>query len=243
MLGESFVPFSKILCLKLCLVPTNSDPAKSPLVHHRGTLWDMEEICANLSEEWPLINPLIKSKKEEPIHPLPIWKLSIARVAQSRLPSNYETVFKVPDLRGHLDWTIIGTRGTISPLHMDGEGMGTVIVILKGNKYWIFGTLNGKCHVIYSVDSLGPNWNPYAVNEGDNIACFCFKAVHLQKGDMLYVLFLLNSNKLLIRFEVLCQGVCLIWYWAHQTPSVLGDTFTAHPLFGLWLLVLYIHFS
>jgi hypothetical protein len=150
----------------------------------------MEEICADLSEECPPINALsLKAARRNLYIPCQFGSLASHEVAQSRLPSKYETLFEVPDLRGHLDWTIIGTRGTVSPLHMDGEGLGTVVVVLKGSKYWIFGTLNGKCHIICSVDSLGPNWNPYAINEGDNVERFRFEAVHLQKGDMLYVLF------------------------------------------------------
>jgi hypothetical protein len=56
----------------------------------------------------------------------------------------------------------------------------------------------GERDTICSVDSLGPGWNPYFVNDGDNVKHFRFEGVHLQKGDMLFVLFFIseyaNSN-------------------------------------------------
>jgi hypothetical protein len=68
---------------------------------------------------------------------------------------------------------------------MDSEGLGTVVVVLDGSKYWIVGTPLGKHHIICSVDSLGPSWNPYLINDGDNDKRFRFEGIHLQKGDML----------------------------------------------------------
>jgi hypothetical protein len=50
-------------------------------------------------------------------------------------------------------------------------------------------TRMGDQEIISSVDSLGPRWNPYFVNDEDNIKHFRFEGVHLQKGDMLLVLF------------------------------------------------------
>lgn len=73
----------------------------------------------------------------------------------------------------------------ISPLHIDDGGFVTVVLILEGGKYWIIGTRVGDTEDICSVDSLGPNWNPYVINEGNNVNHFRFEAVHLQKGDMM----------------------------------------------------------
>jgi hypothetical protein len=107
------------------------------------------------------------------------------QVAQSRLPSEYQTTFKVPDVKSYLEWSLIGGRGAISPFHIDSEGFGTVVVVLEGSKYWIVATRIGESDMICSVDSLGPAWTPYFFNDGDNANGFRFEAVHLQKGDML----------------------------------------------------------
>ena len=63
------------------------------------------------------------------------------------------------------------------------------MVVLEGSKYWIMVTKMGEHNMIRSFDSLGPAWNPYFVNDGDNIKDFRFEGVHLQKGDMLLVFF------------------------------------------------------
>jgi hypothetical protein len=94
-------------------------------------------------------------------------------------------VFGVSNAKSHTEWSLIGGRGTISPLHVDPEGFGTSIIVLEGSKYWIVVTGMGEDDRICSADSLGPTWNPYFVNDGDNIQRFRFEGVHLQKGDML----------------------------------------------------------
>lgn len=106
-------------------------------------------------------------------------------VAQSRLPSAYETTFGIPELKSKLEWSLVGGKGAISPFHVDSDGFATVIVVLEGSKYWIVATRMGDQESISTVDSLGPDWHPYYINEGDNINRFRFEAVHLQKGDML----------------------------------------------------------
>jgi hypothetical protein len=106
-------------------------------------------------------------------------------VAQSRVPSDYEEDFNVPEIKSHMEWSLIGGKGAISPFHVDSDGFATVIVVLEGSKYWIVATRFGEDENISSIDSLGPGWNPYFVNEGDNVDRFRFEAVHLQKGDML----------------------------------------------------------
>lgn len=106
-------------------------------------------------------------------------------IAQSRVPPDYESVFQIPEIRSHLEWSLVGGRGAISPFHIDSDGLGTAIVVLEGSKYWILATRLGQDDQICSIDSLGPTWNPYFVNDGDNASRFRFEAVHLQKGDML----------------------------------------------------------
>ena len=106
-------------------------------------------------------------------------------VAQSCLPREYEETFQVPDVRSSMEWSLIGGRDAISPFHLDSEGLGTVVAVLEGSKYWIVATRMGESDKISSVDSLGPNWSPYFLNEGNNADHFRFEAVHLQKGDIL----------------------------------------------------------
>ena len=106
-------------------------------------------------------------------------------VAQSRVPSNYEARFEVSGVKSLMEWCLTGGRGAISPFHVDCDGLGTVVVVLEGSKYWILATRLGDQDTISSFDSLGPRWNSYLVNNGDNANCFRFEAVHLQKGNML----------------------------------------------------------
>jgi hypothetical protein len=106
-------------------------------------------------------------------------------VAQTRVPSPYASMFQVPDTKPHTEWSLIGGKGAISPFHVDSEGFATVVVVLEGSKYWIVATRIGEDDNICSVDSLGPTWDPYLLNEGDNVNRFRFEAVHLRKGDML----------------------------------------------------------
>lgn len=110
-------------------------------------------------------------------------------VAQSRLPRKYETSFDVPDIKSQMEWSLVGAKGAISPFHMDSAGFGTMAVVLEGSKYWIVVTRMGEHDTISSVDSLGPGWTPYFASDGDEAKHFSFEGVHLQKGDMLLVLF------------------------------------------------------
>lgn len=106
-------------------------------------------------------------------------------VAQSRAPKTYTSVFDVPDLRDDIHWALVGAKRAFSPLHIDPEGFGTLVHVLYGSKYWMIVTKIGEDDDICSVDSLGANWNPYLINEGDNIERFQFEGVHLKRGDML----------------------------------------------------------
>ena len=57
--------------------------------------------------------------------------------------------------------------------------------VLEGSKYWIVIMQMGDREIIFSVNTLGPGWNPYFINDGDNVKCFHYEGVHLQKGNML----------------------------------------------------------
>jgi hypothetical protein len=106
-------------------------------------------------------------------------------VAQMRLPSQYAAVFNVPGTKAHMEWSLIGARGVISPFHMDSEGLVTVAIILRGSKYWILVTQIGDDEDICSADSLKPDWDPFFLNVSNNVDRFHFEAVHLQTGNML----------------------------------------------------------
>lgn len=138
------------------------------------------------SAECPPLNAIsLLSHRRNLYVPCQFGSIASHEVAQSRLPSDYETKFEVPDITSHMEWSLIGGKGAISPFHVDSDGFGTVVVVLEGSKYWIVATRFGDDENICSVDSLGPAWNPYVVNEGDKVNRFRFEAVHLQKGDML----------------------------------------------------------
>jgi hypothetical protein len=111
--------------------------------------------------------------------------LASHEVAASRVAPSYEDMFDVPKLQHQMEWSLIGTRGTVSPLHADSEGFGTAVVIVKESKYWVMVTRFGEEDIICSVDSLGPSWDPYFINKGNNAHHYRFEGVHLQKGDML----------------------------------------------------------
>ena len=106
-------------------------------------------------------------------------------IAQSCVPSEYETMFNVCGVKSLMEWCLVGGRGVISLFHIDSEGLGSVVVVLEGSKYWILATRLGDEDTISSCNSLGPGWNPYFVNDGENVNHFRFEAIHLQKGDML----------------------------------------------------------
>ncbi len=163
------------------------DPHNPELRHHQGTLREFHELTSTLSsEDCPPLNAI-----SLPVHPRNLYipcqfgSLASNEVAQSRVPPQYETAFQVSDVKSKMEWCLIGGRGAISPFHMDSDGHGTVVVVLKGGKYWILPTRLADTDTLSSFESLGPGWNPYYVNEGENVNRFRFEAVHLQKGDML----------------------------------------------------------
>lgn len=173
--------------LKFCSVSTKVNPLEPDTRHHRATLRDFHTLTTTLSpSDCPPLNAIsLPSRRRNLYIPTQFGSVASHEVAQSRLPPSYEPTFGVSDIKPHMEWSLIGGRGAISPFHMDSAGFGTVVVVLEGSKYWIVMTKMGERDAISSVDSLGPGWSPYFVNEGDNVKQFCFEGVHLQKGDML----------------------------------------------------------
>lgn len=84
-----------------------------------------------------------------------------------------------------MEWSLVGSKGAVSPFHVDSVGLGTVVVVLEGSKYWIVITRMGEHDIISSVDSLGTGWDPYFFKDEEKAKRFRFEGVHLQKGDML----------------------------------------------------------
>jgi hypothetical protein len=150
-------------------------------------LREFYEITSTLSsEECPPLNAIsLPAHRRNLYIPCQFGSMASHEVAQSRVPSKYQSVFNVPDVKSDMEWSLIGGRGAVSPFHVDSDGLATVIVVVEGSKYWIVATRLGEHDGICSVDSLGPTWNPYYIDEGDNANRFRFEAVHLQKGDML----------------------------------------------------------
>jgi hypothetical protein len=128
--------FLKAFWLKTGSVATFFDPHKPKLRHRQGTLQELHEITTNLSDEdFPLLNAM-----SLPVYPrnlyIPCQFGSVAshEVAQSRVPSHYETTFEVPGVKSILEWCVIGGRGAISPFHINSDGLGMAVVILEGSK-------------------------------------------------------------------------------------------------------------
>jgi hypothetical protein len=178
---------SKTFFLKLRSVSTKFDPHNPDNRQHQGTLRELHNITQTFSEEeCPPLNAISLPAYGRNVYTPPQFEsLASHEVAVSRVAPGYENVFEVPKLQHQMEWSLIGTRGTISPLHADSEGLGTAVVVLRGSKYWIVVTQFGKDDIICSIDSLGPNWDPYFINKGNNADRYRFEGVHLQKGDML----------------------------------------------------------
>lgn len=189
---------------------------------HRGCLRDLYNLTQNLSnDECPPLNAIsLPAYRRNLYIPPQFGSFASHEVAQSRLPERYEAAFAVPDVKPRMEWSLIGSRGTVSPLHVDSEGLGTAIVVLEGSKYWIVATRFGEQEIICSLDSLGPTWNPYFINNGRNAERYRFEGVHLQKGDMLYVSFGISSQN---------DELIFIQYYARGRAS-LGSGHFKRPL-------------
>ena len=155
--------------------------------HFQGTLRDLFEITTTFpADACPPLNAISLPAAFRNLLVPSKWEcIASHELAQSRVPASYRTLFNVPHTREQTEWLLIGSKDAISSMHIDAEGFAMLIVVLEGSKYWIVATRVGDDEDICSVDSLGPNWDPYHVNEGNNASRYRFEAVHLQKGDML----------------------------------------------------------
>jgi hypothetical protein len=154
--------------------------------HRRGTLREFYQKLTTLGKDCPPINAISLPAYYRNLHiPCQFGSVASHELAQSRQSLRYGTAFDVPGIKQEMEWSLVGGKGAISSFHVDSDGFGTVVSVLEGSKYWIVATRFGEHDNICSVDSLGPHWNPYFINEGDNAKHFRFEAVHLQKGDML----------------------------------------------------------
>lgn len=162
-------------------------PSRPDLRHFEGTLRDFFEITTTFpAHTCPPLNAISLPVAYRNLLVPSKWEcIASHELAQTRVPASYATLFDVPDTRPHTEWSLIGGKDAISSLHVDSEGFGTVVNVLEGSKYWIVATRIGDKEDIQSIDCLGPNWDPYVVNEGNNASRYEFEAVHLQKGDML----------------------------------------------------------
>ena len=155
--------------------------------HFQGTLRDLFEITTTFpADACPPLNAISLPAAFRNLLVPSKWEcIASHELAQSHVPALYRTLFNVPHTREQTEWSLIGSKDAISSMHIDAEGFATLIMVLEGSKYWIVATRVGDDEDICSVDSLGPNWDPYHVNEGNNASRYRFEAVHLQKGDML----------------------------------------------------------
>lgn len=163
------------------------DQQNPELRHHQGTLRDFYNITSTLSpDECPPLNAISLPVYPRNLHiPCQFGSLTSHEVAQSRVPPQYEAAFQVSGVKSVMEWCLIGGKGAVSPFHIDSDGLCSAVLTLKDGKYWILQTGSVDGDTLSTFDSLGPGWNPYFVNEGENVNRFRFEAVHLQKGDML----------------------------------------------------------
>ena len=137
--GENLGCVLSSVLLKLGSVSTTLDPEKPEHCHHQGTLWDFYKITTSIPEdEHPPLNAISLPASWRNLYiPSQFGSVASHEVAQSCMPPGYDAKFKVPSLKGHMEWSLIRGKGAISPFHVDSVGLGTVVVVLEGSKYWI----------------------------------------------------------------------------------------------------------
>jgi hypothetical protein len=163
------------------------DVSNPEVRHVAGSLRELYEITTTLPDELcPTLNAISLPAAQRNLLVPSKWDcIASHEVAQSRVPPSYATIFDVPETRKYTEWSLIGGKDAISSIHMDCEGLGTVVIVLEGRKYWVVATEIGGDEDVSSVDALGPQWDPYVFNNGKDLSGYRFEAVHLTKGDML----------------------------------------------------------
>ena len=137
--GENIGCVLSSVLLKLGSVSTTLDPEKPECCHHQGALQDFYKITTSIPEdEHPPLNAISLPASQRNLYiPSQFGSVASHEVAQSCMPPGYDAKFKVPSLKGHMEWSLIGGKGAISPFHVDSVGLGTVVVVLESSKYWI----------------------------------------------------------------------------------------------------------
>ena len=185
--GEEMFISIVILLTTISKAAHYTHPSRPELRHFQGTLRELYEITTTLPvDRCPPLNAIaLPSAFRNLLVPSKWDCIASHELAQSRVPASYATLFDIPHTREHTEWSLIGGKDAISSMHIDAEGFGTLVLVLEGSKYWIVATQIGDDEDICSVDSLGPNWDPYIINQENDLSRYRFEAVHLQKGDML----------------------------------------------------------
>jgi hypothetical protein len=162
-------------------------PSRPDTQHFQKTLRDLFEITTTFPAKCcPSLNTIFLPAGFRNLLVPSKWEcIASHELAQSHILASYVTLFDIPGTRELMEWSLIGGKDAISSMHVDAEGLATLVLVLKGNKYWIVATQIGDDEDICSIDSLGPNWDPYHINEGSIDGRYQFEAVHLQKGDMM----------------------------------------------------------
>jgi hypothetical protein len=185
--GEAnFIPIVILLTAMLKAAPY-MHPSRPDTQHFQGTLRDLFEITTTFPTKCcPPLNAIsLPAGFRNLLVPSKLECITSHELAQSHVSASYMTLFDVPGTRELTEWSLIGGKDAISSMHVDAEGFATLVLVLEGSKYWIVATQIGDNEDICSIDSLGPNWNPYHINERSNDGRYQFEAVHLQKGDMM----------------------------------------------------------
>jgi hypothetical protein len=86
-------------------------------------------------------------------------------------------------------WGIASTRNASSWAHMDAQGVGTVIKVITGSKYWVLMTPKQQKRAakddgagnMNSIRAFGPGWSPSGACE----ALWDHEGVLLREGDVL----------------------------------------------------------
>jgi hypothetical protein len=86
-----------------------------------------------------------------------------------------------------LKWSILATAGATSWIHIDANGLATLIYMSAGRKYWLVGKQKrewyGKKNLgdIGAMEAFGKDWAP----DGDGIENFEWEGVLLEPGHSL----------------------------------------------------------
>ena len=116
-----FFLFLNALFLKMDSVGTLFNHKNPELQHHQGTLREFHEITTTLSnEDCPPLNIISLPVHQRNLYvPCQFGSMASHEVAQSHVPSEYETMFDVCGVKSLMEWCLVGSRSAISPFHVD----------------------------------------------------------------------------------------------------------------------------